>query len=115
MPCSAASNTPSRGMRLAAAIMLAVTAVASRPGIAQRLDGFNVIAVPGHPFGGASAKRALANAKRIGAKTVAIVPFLWQASPSSPSLSRGSDMSDETLRAAVRDAHGLGLSVMIKP
>ena len=41
----------------------------SAPALSQnlaipRLDGFNVIASPGHPFGGASARRALGNARR---------------------------------------------------
>jgi hypothetical protein len=115
MRYSTASNTHSRCAQLAVAIALALTIAASSPGIAQRLDGFNVIAVPGHPFGGTSAKRALADAKRIGAKTVAIIPFLWQASALSPSLERGSDMPDEMLRAAIRDARELGLNVMVKP
>jgi hypothetical protein len=81
----------------------------------ERFDGLNVVATPAHPFGGASAKRALAQARRIGARAVAIVPFLWQAGPSSPDVARGSDMPDAGLRAAIRDAHALGLAVMVKP
>src|ERR1700691_3601224 len=74
----------------------------------QRLDGFNVIASPGHPFGSASARLALANAKRLGAGAIAIVRFFWQANPPSPNLVRGKDMPDEELRAAIREAHELG-------
>jgi len=80
-----------------------------------RLAGFNVIQSPGHPFGSASAQLSLANAKRIGANAIAVVPFLWQATPASPDPVRGKDMDDEELRAAIRDAHALGLSVMVKP
>jgi hypothetical protein len=80
-----------------------------------QLEGFNVIQSSGHPFGCAAAKLALANAKRAGANTVAVVPFLWQANPQSPDLVRGKDMSDDELRAAIRDAHTLGLSVLVKP
>jgi hypothetical protein len=82
---------------------------------AQRLDGFNVVAVPGHPYGGASAQRALAEAKRVGAKAIAIIPFLWQASPSNPVIGRGTDMTDDELRAAIRDVHALKLRAVVKP
>jgi sugar phosphate isomerase/epimerase len=80
-----------------------------------RLAGFNVIQSPSHPFGSPSAQRSLANAKRIGANAIAVVPFLWQAAPASPDPVRGKDMTDDELRAAIRDAHALGLSVMVKP
>jgi hypothetical protein len=81
----------------------------------QRLDGFNVIAAAGHPFGSASAKVALANAKRLGAGAVAIIPFLWQPHPASPNIRRGDDMADIELRIAIRDAHALGLAAIVKP
>jgi hypothetical protein len=87
----------------------------SEPAHEQRLDGFNVIAAPGDPFGSAPAKQALGNAKRIGATAIAVVPFLWQANPASPDLVRGTDMTDADLRAAIRDAHALGLAVLVKP
>jgi len=80
-----------------------------------RLDGFNVIAPPGHPFGSPSAHLALADAKHLGATAVAIVPFLWQSGTSSPELVRGDDMDNAELRAAIRDAHELGLAVLVKP
>jgi hypothetical protein len=82
---------------------------------AQRLDGFNVIAVPGHPFGSESARQALDAARQLGAKTVAIIPFLWQPSPSSAEIVRGTDMLDEELRTAIREARALGFSVVVKP
>ena len=44
-----------------------------------------------------------------------MVPFLWQPRPPSPNIVRGDDMPDEVLRAAIRDAHGLGLVVVVKP
>ena len=81
----------------------------------QRLNGFNVIASPDDPFGSASAKLSLANAKRLGADAIAVVPFLWQPNPASPDLARGQDMTDAELRAAIRDAHALGLAVVVKP
>jgi hypothetical protein len=69
------------------------------PARGQRLDGFNVVATPDHPFGSMFAERALIAARNLGATTVAIIPFLWQASPSSPDIKSGSDMSDDALRA----------------
>jgi hypothetical protein len=81
----------------------------------QRFDGFNVIVSPGHPFGSPSASVALANAKRLGAGTVAIIPFLWQSNPASPEITRGADMDDGELRAAIQAAHALGLTVLVKP
>jgi len=81
----------------------------------RRFDGFNVIVSPGHPFGSPSASVALANAKRLGAGTVAIIPFLWQSSPASPEITRGADMDDGELRAAIRAAHALELTVLVKP
>lgn len=99
---------------LVGAGLLALAALAaSRP--AARLDGFNVIAAPDHPFGSASADTALAHAKRLGASAVAIIPFLWQSSPTSPTIVRGSDMPDEALRAAIRQARSAGLAVIVKP
>jgi hypothetical protein len=81
---------------------------------AQRLDGFNVIEATGHPFGSASAKVALANAKHLGAGAIAIIPFLWQPNPASSGIRRGDDMTDVELRIAIRDAHALGLAAIVK-
>jgi hypothetical protein len=102
-------------VRPAALGMLALLLVAGEPIFAQRLDGANVVMAPGHSFGGASARRSLANLRRLGAGAIAVVPFLWQSSPGSPDIVRGSDMPDAALRAAIRDAHALGLAVMVKP
>jgi len=106
-----------RGAAAAAfSIGIAVSPAArAQPTPQPRLVGFNVIAAKGYPFGGASARLALAEAKQIGANAIAVVPFLWQASPASPDLVRGKDISDDELRAAIRDAHALGLAVLVKP
>jgi hypothetical protein len=89
--------------------------VKSEPFVGRPFDGFNVIVTSGHPFGSASAKLSLHNIKRLGARAVAIVPFFWQSAPASPDLVRGEDMSDDELREAIRDAHALGLAVLVKP
>jgi len=107
---------PRRSLALALAIALSTcSATRSDPAPAEPFDGLNVIVARGHPFGSASATIALTNAKRLGARAVAIIPFLWQSSPTSPGLVRGTDMSDDELRAAIRDAHALGLVVLVKP
>jgi len=109
---------PWPGVLLAAAIVsvtLGGPAARAEPGAARKLDGVNVIAVSGHPFGSGTAKLALAKARQLGANAVAIVPFLWQGKPASPDIVRGEDMPDAELRAAIADAHSLGLAVVVKP
>ncbi len=81
----------------------------------RRFDGFNVIATAADPFGSTSARLALAKAKELGASAVAVIPFLWQPNAASPDLVRGKDMNDDELRAAIREAHTLGLAVLVKP
>jgi hypothetical protein len=85
------------------------------PARGQRIDGVNVIVTPGHPFGSASAERSLAAARGLGATTLAIVPFLWQQSPSNPNIVRGTDVPDAALREVIRQARTLGFSVVVKP
>jgi len=97
---------------LGALLLFDQAAISAEP---PRLAGFNVIQSSGHPFGSPSAQLSLANAKKIGANAIAVVPFLWQATPASPDPVRGKDMSDDQVRAAIRDAHALGLAVMVKP
>jgi hypothetical protein len=100
---------------LGALLILAASIAMSDRAQGQRLDGFNVVATPDHPFGSIASERALVAAGRLGATTIAVIPFLWQPSPSNPDLKSGSDMSDETLRTAIRQAHRLGFSVVVKP
>lgn len=111
---------PPEWRSFALALVIAFGALAPPCGSAEvatdkRLDGFNVIEAAGHPFGSAAARVALANAKQLGATAIAIVPFLWQPQPASTSVQRGNDMADVELRAAIRDAHSLGLAVVVKP
>ena len=81
----------------------------------QRLDGFNVVVTPDHPFGSVSTEHALVAASHLGATTIAVIPFLWQPSQSNPNLRSGDDMPDEALRTAIRQAHRLGFFVVVKP
>jgi Glycoside Hydrolase Family 113 len=115
---SGMKHPPWRNLSPALLIMVCVFArpCASAEAVpAPRLDGFNVIEAAGHPFGSASAKLALANAKHLGASAIAIIPFLWQPHPASSGVRRGDDMTDIELRAAIRDAHALGLAAIVKP
>lgn len=96
-------------------LTLSLSCAVLAPARGQRLDGFNVIAAPGHPFGSTSARRALIAAKRLGATTVAIIPFLWQPNPSSPDIRGGNDMPDDALRQAIRQARQQGFTVVVKP
>lgn len=100
-------------LRFTVALALALAAGGSAS--AQRFDGFNIIAVPQHPYGSAGAREALAKARGVGAHAVAIVPFLWQRDPRDPALVRGDDMPDAALRLAIREARAAGLTVMVKP
>jgi hypothetical protein len=103
---------PTLARALLAALLLFATAGA---GLREDFRGFNIVATPGYPFGGASARRALDGAKRLGATAVAIIPFLWQPSPSSSDIVRGTDLPDEALRTAIRQARAFGLLVIVKP
>ena len=94
---------------------IAWTNIRSESMPAARLDGFNVIATSTDPFGSAAADLSLTKAKEVGASAVAVIPFFWQPSAASPDLARGNDMNDDELRAAIREAHALGLAVLVKP
>ena len=94
---------------------MAVVLITSSAKTETRLDGFNVVVSRGHPFGSESARKSLVLAKQAGASTVAIIPFLWQPSPASANIVRGSDMGDAELRQAIRDARKLGLISVVKP
>jgi hypothetical protein len=98
-----------------ALLLVAFSVAVLDSALGRRLDGFNVVATPDHPFGSGSARRALSHARRLGATAIAVIPFLWQSSPSASDLVAGSDMSDDGLRAAVRQARGQGFAVIVKP
>jgi hypothetical protein len=95
--------------------LLSVALVGSSASGEFRIDGFNVVVSQRHPFGSESARKSLALAKQAGATSIAIVPFLWQPSSASVNVVRGSDMDDEELRQAIRDARKLGLTIVVKP
>jgi hypothetical protein len=116
-PRNGSNRTRIRLLHIAseALLVLALSTTVLDSSLGQRLDGFNVVAMPNHPFGSASAGRALTAARTLGATAIAVIPFLWQSGPTTSDLVAGSDMSDEALRASIRQAHRLGLSVVVKP
>jgi hypothetical protein len=118
MCVAAKPSKPMVAAMLCLAIMITMFAVycgRGEPASNGMLDGFNIIVSPDHPLGSAAARLALSNAKRLGARAVALVPFLWQSTPESPDLVRGAGLDDDELRAGIRDAKALGLAVVIKP
>lgn len=110
-------GTPRRRPRLHGASLALIATLCGPMGPARSdpVGGFNVVMTPDHPFGSTSAERALVSARRLGAGIAAIIPFLWQASPSSPDIQAGNDMSDDALRSAIRQARKAGFSVLVKP
>jgi len=105
-------------LRFGVVLMIGVLAplqARSAPSEKERLDGLNIITLPDYPFGSTGAKDSLATAKRLGAKAIAVVPFLSQPSPESPDLKRADDMTYVELRAAIREAHAFGFAVLVKP
>jgi hypothetical protein len=113
VPC----RKTARSLRMTLGVLLlsVMSFAAMGRAIGGRLDGFNIVATPNHPFGSPSAERALTAARKLGATSVAVIPFLWQSSPSAPDIVAGSDMSDEALRAAIRQAHQVGFAIVVKP
>jgi hypothetical protein len=109
------SKRSHKKLALGALLLWMSTMVSPNAALVQRLDGFNVVATPDHPFGSPTAGRALTAARHLGATTMAIIPFLWQETPSSSNVGAGSDMSDQTLRVAIRQVHRLGFFAVVKP
>jgi hypothetical protein len=107
-------NSQSVRLIFSAAFLLASVS-ADAAALPPRLDGFNIIATRDHPFGGADAAHAIAQAKQLGASALAVVPFLWQTAPTSANIQRGDDMPDDQLRAGIRQIHAAGLRVVVKP
>jgi hypothetical protein len=74
---------------------------------------------PGTGYGSIRGREALAEAKRMGATWVALTPFgrVWDLSGSGVDLTFEVDVADNTERvlSAIRDAHELGLRVLVVP
>jgi hypothetical protein len=87
----------------------------SLQGAVAQCRGFNLIQTPEVRFDDDRASVAFARMRAVGANCVALIPFLWQATPSDPDVRRGADMTDDQLRHAVRRGKAHGLQVVVKP
>jgi hypothetical protein len=101
-------------IRLPRRTLLALPLVGAARAQGRAARGCNVIQTEAAPFGGEAAAESFRLAARLGADTVALVPFLWQARPDSAEVVRGGDMSDSQLAAGIRQARAAGLAVMVK-
>lgn len=77
--------------------------------------GANLTRTPQAPLGSDACGRSLRALKDLGADSVALIPFLWQATPQATRIALGSDFGLEELRAGIRQARAIGLKVMVKP
>jgi hypothetical protein len=75
----------------------------------------------GQGYGSADSARSLARLKEIGVEWISITPFGFQRDAAAREFrwlrpgSRGFGETDESLQAVTRQAHALGLKVMLKP
>jgi len=77
--------------------------------------GANLVQTEQAPLGGADARRSMRLLAALGADSVALTPYLWQAGAGSTDVVRGSDTPDEALLPGIRQARELGLKVLVKP
>jgi hypothetical protein len=104
-------------MRRRTALVLPVPVVLAARASAQgggMRRGFNVIQDAAAPFGSPAARESFRRLARTGADAVAIVSFLWQATPDASEVVRGGDMTDAQLAAGIRQARDAGLAPMVK-
>lgn len=64
-------------------------------------------------YGSPSSEAALTKLHELGVNWIAITPFGWQRS--EPVIRMGGYEDDDSLRGATRQAHALGIKVMLKP
>jgi hypothetical protein len=102
---------------LAAALPLPTLALPAlaQPRAGLRWRGLNLVQLAAHPLGGPNARLAMRQTLALGADSIALVPFLWQASASATEVSLGGDMTADQLRAGIAQARALGLRVLVKP
>ncbi len=92
-----------RGILQILVALAALSQLAAAPVVGRRLDGpqhhrrvrASVRQPVGEPGDGAS--------QTAGRRSARIVPFLWQSTPQSADIGRGSDMPDDELRSAIRE------------
>lgn len=81
----------------------------------EYLPGFNIIQVPDVPLDHPNFPESLRAAQQTGARMVALIPFLWQATADSVDVGFGDAVSDAQIISGIREAHAAGMTVLIKP
>ncbi len=94
--------------------MASVPSIGSANGSVMTL-GVNLVEDASAPFGSSQSRESLRRIKRAGFESVAIIPFFWQSSGTSPDLVNGSALPDDRLRMGIESALNAGLRVMVKP
>lgn len=79
------------------------------------MRGLNMIETPAALYGSRQAAQSFARVKAIGANSVALVVFFWQADHADPNLVLGNAVPAERLRAGIAQARAAGLDVVVKP
>jgi hypothetical protein len=64
-------------------------------------------------YGSAASLESLRNARKLGVDAISIMPFGFQSA--TPHVRMGGYETDESLAAATRQAHSLGMKVLLKP
>lgn len=104
------------GSRLLPTALLALAALAlpvSTP--AQAARGANFSETDAVPYSDSLARRSLRNLRQLGANTVALIPFAWQASPGDTAVTVGDGVTEEHLLGGIEAAKELGFTVWVKP
>ena len=80
-----------------------------------KIEGVNLLQSEAVALEAEGTRESLANLRRLGANTVALVSFLRQLPDDTNTLEPAGEISQEGLRKAIRWARELGLRVLLKP
>lgn len=100
---------------LVALIVFTITACAPLRPLPEKLYGATVLQKAPVTLDTAAAAHSLKRLKQTGANSVALVPFIRQATETATELDAGIDVTDRELVAAIRAARRLGLYTIVKP
>jgi nucleotide-binding universal stress UspA family protein len=100
-------------MGLAAVLVAALLCACSR--IDERMQGANLLPSAAVAFGQEATGESIRRLRKLGANTLALVPFLQQSSTDSVSIEPAGGMDQQGLRRAIRWAQALNMRVVLKP
>ena len=111
------------GTALAVAALLVASIPRPAHAASRNIRGMNFAhsLAPQKGYGSAASLESLRELRRLGVDAIAIMPFGFQRSPSDTRIlwvghgGRGISETDDRMRAVTRQAHQLGLRVMLKP